>query len=236
MVNSMSEFLSDSVFFGVAISIAAFWFGEKLRQKWKFPILNPLLITTGIVIAVLLIFDIDYEIYNQGAKYITFLLTPATICLAVPLYRQIEVLKKNVTAIVVSILCGCIAHVLIIIGIAMLFDMEEILILSMLPKSVTTPIALGISSEIGGIQAVTVVGVCAAGILGAVTGPVIFKIFKITDPVAQGLGLGAPSHAIGTSKALEMGEIQGAMSSLAIVVTGILTVIIVPIFAQFYFG
>ena len=118
----------------------------------------------------------------------------------------------------------------------MLFDMEEILILSMLPKSVTTPIALGISSEIGGIQAVTVVGVCAAGILGAVTGPVIFKIFKITDPVAQGLGLGAPSHAIGTSKALEMGEIQGAMSSLAIVVTGILTVIIVPIFAQFYFG
>ena len=197
--------------------------------------MNPLLIATIIVIAVLLLCDIDYETYNQGAQYITMFLTPATICLAVPLYRQIEVLKKNVAAIIVSILCGCIAHVLIIVGIANLFGVEDVLTISFLPKSVTTPIALGISNEIGGIQAVTAVGVCIAGILGAVIGPVIFKIFRITEPVAQGLGMGAPSHAVGTSKALEMGEIQGAMSSLAIVVTGILTVIIVPIFVQLYF-
>lgn len=231
----MNELLSDSVFFGVAVSIAAFWIGEKIRRKWKLPIFNPLLIATILVIAVLLLCDIDYETYNQGAKYITFLLTPATICLAVPLYRQIEVLKKNVAAIVISILCGCVAHVLIIVGIALLFGVDEVLILSFLPKSVTTPIALGISSEIGGIQAVTAVGVVLAGILGAVMGPIVLKVCRITEPVAQGLGLGAPSHAIGTSKALEMGEIQGAMSSLAIVVTGILTVVIVPIFAEIYF-
>lgn len=231
----MNELLSDSVFFGVAVSIAAFRIGEKIRRKWKLPIFNPLLIATILVIAVLLLCDIDYETYNQGAKYITFLLTPATICLAVPLYRQIEVLKKNVAAIVISILCGCVAHVLIIVGIALLFGVDEVLILSFLPKSVTTPIALGISSEIGGIQAVTAVGVVLAGILGAVTGPIVLKVCRITEPVAQGLGLGAPSHAIGTSKALEMGEIQGAMSSLAIVVTGILTVVIVPIFAEIYF-
>lgn len=230
----MNELLSDSVFFGVAISIAAFWIGDKIRQKWKLPILNPLLIATVIVIAVLLLFDIDYETYNQGAQYITFLLTPATICLAVPLYRQIEVLKKNVAAIVISILCGCVAHLLIVVGIALLFGVDGVLVLSFLPKSVTTPIALGISNEIGGIQAVTAVGVVLAGILGAVLGPVVFKVCKVTEPVAQGLGMGAPSHAIGTSKALEMGEVQGAMSSLAIVVTGILTVIIVPVFAQIY--
>lgn len=234
MVRNMNELLSDSVFFGVAISIAAFWIGDKIRQKWKLPILNPLLIATIIVIAVLLLCDIDYETYNQGAQYITFLLTPATICLAVPLYRQIEVLKKNVAAIVISILCGCVAHLLIVIGIALLFGVDEVLVLSFLPKSVTTPIALGISNEIGGIQAVTAVGVVLAGILGAVLGPVVFKVCRITEPVAQGLGMGAPSHAIGTSKALEMGEVQGAMSSLAIVVTGILTVIIVPVFAQIY--
>lgn len=232
----MNEFLSDSVFFGAAVSIAAFWIGEKLRQKWKLPIFNPLLIATVIVIAVLTVCDIDYETYNQGAQYITFLLTPATICLAVPLYRQIEVLKKNAAAIVISILCGCAAHLLIVTGIALLFGVDDILLLSFLPKSVTTPIALGISEEIGGIQAVTAAGVVIAGILGAVIGPVVLRVCRITEPVAQGLGMGAPSHAIGTSKALEMGEIQGAMSSLAIVVTGILTVILVPIFVQIYFS
>lgn len=229
----LNEVLKDSVFFGVAISILAYYIGEKLREKWKLPIFNPLLIASILVIAVLLICNIDYEIYDQGAKYITFLLTPATICLALPLYRQIEVLKKNVAAVVVSILCGCIAHALIILGIAAVFHVDKILTISFLPKSVTTPIAIGICGEMGGIQSVTVVGVVAAGILGSIIGPPVFKIFRITEPVAQGLGFGTPSHAIGTSKALETGEIQGAMSSLAIVVTGILTVVIVPMVVRF---
>lgn len=229
----MNEFLQDSVYFGVAVSIFAYWIGERISKKWKLPIFNPLLISMLLIIVFLKLGNIQYEVYNQGAQYITFLLTPATICLAVPLYRQIEALKKNVAAIIISILCGCIAHALIILAIAALFHADKALVLSFLPKSVTTPIALGISNEIGGIQAVTVVGVVIAGILGAVAGPFIFRLFKITEPVAQGLGLGTASHAIGTSKALEMGEMQAAMSSLAIVVTGILTVVFVPIIINF---
>ncbi len=229
----MNEVLQNSVFFGVALSIAAFFVGEKLRQKWNTPLLNPLLIATVIIITILAVGKIDYEVYNRGAQYITFLLTPTTICLAVPLYRQLEVLKKNIAAIVISIFCGCVAHVLIVVAIAALFQMDNILTISILPKSVTTPIALGISNEIGGIQAVTVAGVCVAGILGSVIGPTVLKLCRIKEPVAQGLGLGAPSHAIGTSKAMELGETQGAMSSLAIVVTGILTVIIVPLVVEY---
>lgn len=231
----MNELLNDSVFFGVAVSIAAYYAGEKIKEKWKLPIFNPLLLATVFIIVFLSVFRIDYETYNQGARYITFLLTPATICLAVPLYRQIETLKKNIAAVFISILCGCAAHVLILLGVAAVLQVDEILTLSFLPKSVTTPIAIGISGEIGGIQAVTVAGVVIAGILGSVAGPAVFKLFKITEPAAQGLGLGAPSHAIGTSKALECGEIQGAMSSLAIVVTGILTVIIVPFVTKKFF-
>lgn len=229
----MNEILQDSVFFGVAISIFAYWTGEQIRKKWNLPVFNPLLIAMLLVIAFLKLGNIEYEVYNQGAQYLTFLLTPATICLAVPLYRQIETLKKNVAAIVISIVCGCIAHVLMIFALAALFGADAALVLSFLPKSVTTPIALGISNEIGGIQAVTVVGVVFAGILGAVAGPLIFRLLRITEPAAQGLGLGTASHAIGTSKALELGEIQGAMSSLAIVVTGILTVIVVPLVVEF---
>ncbi len=232
----MNEILTESVFFGVAVSVAAYFLGEKAKEKWKKPIFNPLLIASVIVIVILVLCDIDYETYNQGAQYITFLLTPATVCLAVPLYRQIETLKKNALAIGISIFCGCLAHVLILIGLAALFQVEDILTLSVLPKSVTTPIALGISAEIGGIQAVTVVGVCIAGIFGSMIGPAVFRVLRVTEPVAQGLGMGTPSHAIGTSKALEMGEVQGAMSSLAIVVTGILTVIIVPIVTKVYFS
>jgi len=217
----------------VTISILAYYIGEKLREKWKLPVFNPLLTAAILVIGVLLICHIDYETYARGAQYITFLLTPATICLAVPLYRQIEVLKKNVAAVVVSILSGCIAHALIILGIAAVFHVDWKLTISFLPKSVTTPIAIGICGEMGGIQSVTVAGVVAAGILGAVIGPSVFRLFRITEPVAQGLGFGAPSHAIGTSKALETGEVQGAMSSLAIVVTGILTVVIVPVVVRF---
>ncbi len=229
----VNEVLKDSVFFGVTVSILAYYIGEKLRERYRLPVLNPLLIATILVIGLLLVFHIDYETYEQGADFITFLLTPATICLAVPLYRQIEVLKKNVAAIVVSILSGCIAHVLILLGIAAVFHVDQVLLISFLPKSVTTPIAIGICGEMGGIQSVTVVGVVAAGILGSIAGPFIFRLCRITEPVAQGLGFGTPSHAIGTSKALETGEIQGAMSSLAIVVTGILTVIIVPIVVHF---
>lgn len=229
----MNEILSGSVYFGVVISIFAYWIGCRMQQKFKSAIVNPLLISIILIIAVLWIFRIDYETYDYGAKYITFLLKPATVCLAVPLYKQCMVLKKNLFAVASGVICGCVTHFLVIAGIAVVFKANQDVYLSMLPKSVTTPIALGICSEIGGIQAITVIGVCGAGIIGAVMGPAILKLFRIKEPIAQGLAMGTAAHAIGTSKAIEMGEVQGAMSSLAIVVTGLLTVLIIPLLVNY---
>ena len=190
--------------------------------------MNPLLIAIVLVIVFLLITGISYETYQYGAKYLSYFLTPVTVCLAVPLYKQMETLKKNMAAILISIAIGCVTHAGVLIAITTMFKMDKQLLMSVMSKSVTTAIALGVTNEIGGIQGITVIGVMVAGISGAVVGPTLLKLFHITEPVAQGLAMGSASHAIGTSKAIELGEIQAAMSSLAIVVTGILTVIIVP--------
>lgn len=225
----MNEMLGNSVFFGVVITVLAYQTGVVIQKKTKLPFLHPLLVATVIIIGILLLFKIDYKIYEESSKYISFFLTPVTVCLAVPMYRQVQVLKKNLGAILISIGCGCAAHLAAILFLSWLFRIEDVLLLSLIPKSITTPIAIGITKEIGGIQVITIVAVMVAGISGAIIGPTILKIARITEPLAQGLGLGTASHAVGTSKAMEMGEIQGAMSSLAIVVTGILTVIFVPI-------
>lgn len=229
----MNNLLLSTTFFGVTISLLTYFFGIFLSKKFNYAIVNPLLISTILIIVFLLIFDVDYDTYNQGAQYLSIFLTPATVCLAVPLYRQIQVLKENIIAVIVSISCGVLSHAFALIVLTRLFDLEKILTLSILSKSVTTPIAVGICNELKGIEAVTIMGVMVAGIMGAVLGPVLCKLFRIKEPVAQGLGIGSASHAVGTSIALEMGEIQGAMSSLAIVVTAILTVIVVPIVAKF---
>ena len=229
----MNEILLSSTFFGVSISLLTYFFGMFLRKKFDYAIVNPLLISAILTITFLLIFDVDYDTYNQGAQYLSIFLTPATICLAVPLYRQLEVLKKNVVTVIVPISCGVVAHAITLITLSSLFDVEEVLTLSLLPKSVTTPIAVGICAELNGIEVVTIMGVVIAGIMGAVFGPIVCNLLKIQEPIAQGLGIGSASHAIGTSKALEMGELQGAMSSLAIVVTAVLNVVVVPIVATF---
>lgn len=225
----MTEIFSESVFFGIFITIAAYQLGRMVQNKWKLSVLNPLLVATVLIIAVLLIFKIDYSVYESGSRYISIFLTPVTVCLALPLYRQIKVLIKNIWAVLIGILSGCIAHLLVLFGLGILFKLDGTLLYSLLPKSITTPIAIGISSEIGGLQVITIVAVVIAGITGAAIGPAILKLFHIKEPIAQGLGLGAASHAVGTSKAMEMGEIQGAMSSLAIVVNGVMTVIIIPV-------
>ena len=229
----MNELLQSTTFFGVSISLVTYFFAMFLRKKFDYAIVNPLLISASLTIVFLLVFDVEYATYNQGAQYLTVFLTPATICLAVPLYRQLQVLKQNVITVIVPICCGVIAHAITLIALSKLFNLEKVLTLTLLPKSVTTPIAVGICRELNGIEVVTIMGVMIAGITGAVFGPVVCKLFGIKEPIAQGLGIGSASHAIGTSKALEMGEIQGAMSSLAIVVTAILNVIVVPIIAQF---
>lgn len=225
---NINELLSESLFFGMILSLLAYKIGFEIQKKYRKVFLNPLLIAIVIVIAFLLITGITYETYQYGAKYLSYFLTPVTVCLAVPLYKQMETLKKNMAAILISIAIGCITHAGVLIAITAMFKMDKQLLMSVMSKSVTTAIALGVTGEIGGIQGITVIGVMVAGISGAVVGPSLLKVFHITEPVAQGLAMGSASHAIGTSKAIELGEIQAAMSSLAIVVTGILTVVIVP--------
>ena len=224
----MQEYFANSIFFGIFLTIFMYQIGAAIQKKWPLPIFNPLLISMFAIIGILVVTKIPYETYEQGAKFIGNLLTPLTVCLAVPLYRQLKVLKENIAAVLISIICGCLAHIATMLVLAKVLGVEDVLRNSVLGKSVTTAIALGVTNELGGIQGITIIGVVVAGVMGPLVGPTVLRLARVKNPVAFGLGMGSASHAIGTSKALEIGEVEGAMSSLAIVVTGILTVIIVP--------
>lgn len=231
MEKKMKEFLVDSAFFGAVLSLAAYEAGVLLKKRFRLALFNPLLIATIAVIAVLAILKVEYRHYNESAKYISYLLTPATVCLAVPLYQQIELLKKNLKAVIGGITAGVLASLLSIFLLARLFSLSHEQYVTLLPKSITTAIGMGISEELGGIQTITVAVIIITGIFGNVTAEFICRFFRIHDPVARGLAIGTASHAIGTAKAMEMGEIEGAMSSLAIAVAGLLTVLGASVFA-----
>ena len=224
----MNEMFRQSLFAGVTISLIAYEIGLFLKRKLGLAILNPLLVSIVIVIIALKVFGISYEVYNASAKYISYLLTPATVCLAVPLYEQLELLKKNKVAVV----CGILSSLTGIFVLCMLFGFNHQQYVTMLPKSITTAIGIGISEELGGIVTITVAVIIITGILGNVIADTVFHIFKIKNPLAKGLALGTASHAIGTARAIEMGPVEGAMSSLAVAVAGLLTVVFVSGFAQ----
>ena len=229
----MKEFLSNSVFFGAVLSLVAYEAGLLLRRKFKLAILNPLLIATICVMAVLVLFKVDYDQYNESAKYISYLLTPATVCLAVPLYEQMSLLKKNFKAVAAGIVSGVLASLVSVLVLAKLFGLSHEQYVTLLPKSITTAIGMGISEELGGIVTITVAVIIITGILGNVIAELVCKVFHIQEPIAKGLARGTASHAIGTAKAMEMGPVEGAMSSLAIAVAGLLTVIGASVFAGF---
>lgn len=217
--------LFASPFFGIALSVIAFWVGVRIQKKTGLVLCNPLLIAIVLVSAVLLVCRIPYESYNQGGAIINMFLAPATACLAVSIYTQFNLLKENWLPILVGCTAGSITSMGSIYLMCRLFRLDEAVSASLIPKSVTTPIAVSISENLGGIQAITVVAVIITGILGSILAPVLIKLFRVKDPVAAGLAIGACSHAVGTSKALELGETEGAMSGLAIGICGILTVI-----------
>ena len=221
----MSELMGDSLFFGVVVSVLAYQAGLWIKRKWKLAVFNPLLISIFLVIAVLLIFDVDYERYNEGAKYLSYLLTPATVCLAIPLYEQLEQLKKNAKAIAAGILSGVLSSLVSVLALAAAFGLSHEEYVTLLPKSITTAIGMGVSEELGGIVTITVAVIIVTGVLGNIIAELVCKIFRIHEPVAKGIAIGSASHAIGTAKAMEMGEVEGAMSSLSIAVSGLLTVI-----------
>lgn len=228
----MKAYLVDSVFFGTVISLAAYEAGLLIKRKFKLAILNPLLIATACVMVVLIVFKIDYPHYNEGAKYISYLLTPATVCLAVPLYRQLGLLRRNLKAVAGGITAGVLASLASVFLLAKLFSLTHEQYVTLLPKSITTAIGMGVSEELGGISTITVAVIIVTGILGNVIAELVCKLFRIEEPIAKGLALGTASHAIGTAKAMELGEVEGAMSSLAIAVAGLLTVIGASLFAN----
>lgn len=229
----MNEFFKNSLFAGVTLSLIAYFIGTKLKKKLKLGIFNPLLISIVISIIVLLIGKVDYSAYNEGAKYLSWLLTPATVCLAIPLYEQWELLKKNYKAVLCGLLAGTCTSLTTVFVLAKLCRLSHTEYVTLLPKSITTAIGMGVSEELGGYVTITVAVIIITGILGNMFGELICRIFKIKEPISKGLALGASSHAIGTAKAIEIGEVEGAMSGLAIAVSGILTVALSSLFANF---
>ena len=230
----MNNLFLNSTTMGVVLSFLAYEIGMIIKSKTKNSIFNPLLISIIIVIAVLLLLDIDYDSYNQSAKYISYLLTPATVSLAIPLYRQLDLLKQNMMAIIIGILSGVLTSLVSILGMSMIFGLTHEECVTLLPKSITTAIGMGVSEELGGYATITVVVIIITGILGNIIGSFACKLFCIQNPISKGLALGTSSHAIGTTKAMEMGEVEGAMSSLSIVVAGLMTVVLASVFAMLY--
>lgn len=227
------EILTQSVFFGVVISLLTYEIGLWIKKKTNLVLANPLLISVILIIAVLLVFHIDYEAYDKGAQYISFFLTPATVSLAIPLYRQLDLLKKYPKAIFGGIAAGVLTAMMSIFLMSLAFGLTHEQYVTLLPKSITTAIGLGVVQKMGGIPTIIMLAISITGILGNMAAETICKIFHIEEPIAKGLAIGTSAHALGTAKAIEIGEIEGAMSSLSIVVAGIMTVISVSIFANF---
>lgn len=229
----MNEFFQSSMFAGVALSLISYLIGMLLKKKFKLGIFNPLLIAIVVSIIVLLIGKVDYKVYNQGAKYLSWLLTPATVCLAIPLYEQWGLLKKNFKAVLLGLIAGVVASLGTVYVLSLIMGLSHKDYVTLLPKSITTAIGMGVSEELGGYVTITVAVIVVTGVLGNMAGVLVCKIFRITEPISKGLAFGSAAHAIGTAKAIEIGEVEGAMSSLAIAVSGILTVVLSSVFAYF---
>ncbi|SFU54167.1 TIGR00659 family protein [Clostridium sp. DSM 8431] len=223
------DILINEMFFGIVLSLVAFEIGLLIYRKTNIPVFNPLLIAISLVTGFLLVFHIDFSVYNVGGQFINMFLGPATVVLAVPLYKQLELLKKHAPAILIGILLGSLIGICSVVLLAYLFGLNAELIRSLLPKSVTTPIGIELSNQLQGIVPITVLAIIISGIAGAVLGPTICKLFRITDSVAIGVAIGTSSHAVGTSKAFEIGETEGAMSSLSVGIAGIMTVFLAPL-------
>lgn len=225
----MKELIVGNLFFGLIVSYFSFEVGKWIFKKTQTPLCNPFLIGTSIVILLLKFFDISTDDYYKGAGMILFLLGPATVALAIPLYKKWKLFKKFFIPVMTGAVIGSFVGILSVIILGKLFGMEDKLIFSLIPKSITTPFGIEVSSMIGGIPSITVVSIMLTGITGNVTAPLISKIFRIKHSVAVGIGIGVSSHAVGTSKAMEIGDVEGSMSALSIVFTGLLTIAWAPL-------
>lgn len=231
-METLRTFLNDSTFFYVFLTLITYAFGVMLKNKFKHPVFNPLLISTALCIAVILFLKLDAAKYKQGTKFISFLLTPVTVCLAIPLYEQFEKLKDNWLAILLGIISGVVTSLSLVFGMCLAFGLSKPEFIALLPKSITTPIGIAMSEKFAGIPSLTVAAIVITGIVGNIFAELILKVFRITHPVAKGVAIGTSSHALGTAKAMEIGEVEGAMSSLSVAVAGIITVILFSFYAK----
>jgi predicted murein hydrolase (TIGR00659 family) len=229
----MNEFFANAAFAGVSVSLISYMIGVYLKKKLNVGLFNPLLISIAVTIIFLVLSHIDYDAYNEGAKYLSWLLTPATVCLAIPLYEEFELLKSNVRAVMCGIISGVLTSLITILVLALFFGLTHEEYVTLLPKSITTAIGMGVSEELGGYVTITVAVIIITGVIGNIFAEFICKIFRIEEPIAKGIAIGSAAHAIGTAKAMEIGEVEGAMSSLSIAVAGILTVVGASVFAHF---
>lgn len=225
----MAEFLESIPLFPIVLTLGAYQVGLWCRKKWKSPLCSPLLIAVILVIGVLLATGFSTERYTEGTGFLSWLLTPATVCLALPLYQQLKALKKSLPAILIGICAGTVTSLAMIFGLCKLWGLDDPVTISLLPKSITSAMGMALSAENGGIESLTTAVIVVTGILGSLTGSVLCKLFRITDPVAQGVAFGTASHVIGTSRATEIDPLTGAVSSLSLAVAGLLTAVIFPL-------
>ncbi len=230
----MNELFANCACLGLALALGSFYLGTWLHKKWDNPLTLPIIVSTLVCIVVLLLGDVEYETFRKNSEFLTFLLTPATVSLAIPLYRQMDKLKAHYVAILVGIFSGVLASGVSALALCALFGMSHGDYVTLLPKSVTTAIGLSLSEELGGTPAITVVSIIIAGTGGNCLAPILCKLFRITEPIAKGIAIGTASHAMGTAKAMELGEVEGAMSGLSIAVCGLMTVVAAQVFAMLY--
>lgn len=229
----LTDILTSSTVMGVVISLIAFEIGLLIKKKLKVAIFNPLLIAIILTIAFLLVFNIEYDTYNKSATYLNYLLTPATVSLSVPLYLKLKQLKENIVPILGGIIAGSLTSVVCIFLIGLIFNLDHSAYMTLLPKSITTAIGMPVAEAGGGVASIAAAVIIMTGIMGNMTAPFVCKLVKIKSPISRGIAIGTSSHAIGTAKATEMGETEGAMSGLAIAVAGVTTVILIQVFSMF---
>lgn len=229
----MHEMFVNSTYFCLLLTLLAFAFGSAIQSRWKLALLNPILISALLIIGTLKLLDIPNTVYQEGCKVLSYLLTPATICLAISFYEQFQNLRQHLTAVILGVLAGAVSCLASVYLLCTVFGLDQVLTISLLPKSITTAIGVSLSQELGGIAAIATAAIIFTGIFGNVFGTLLCRIFGIRDEIAQGVAFGTASHVIGTSRAVELGQLTGAVSSLSLTVCGLMTALILSMVAQY---
>ena len=229
----MLEYLYEISLFPLVLTIGSFLFGAWLQKKLKSPLCNPILVAVILTVAFLAVTDYSIDVYQAGTKGLSWLLTPATVCLALPLYEQLKVLKKNLPAILIGVFAGTVTSLVVVLGMCHLMGTNRQIAVSLLPKSITTAMGIVLSGQNGGLEALTTTVIIVTGILGALVGSIMSKLFRLKSPIAQGVAFGTASHVVGTSRANELSPLTGAVSGLSLACAGIMTAILFPLACEF---